>query len=141
MIPIHVPARIHDIANVITKDLLTGTRYLPEDSDDPDEVVDYTSLEPDKKYVPVFTSALAQELKDFIDDLPTIYYLPDSGEYTEFEPEETYDECEECDGDGEDCPHCDGTGEIWHEPEPYRELRRTEVVAMIFGSVIAEHFK
>ncbi len=26
MIPIHVPARIHDIANVITKDLLTGTR-------------------------------------------------------------------------------------------------------------------
>jgi hypothetical protein len=129
---IEIPPYVNVCANMVRYDLLHGPAFarLPEAGieaiTDDDLALLYSDAEESCKagdvVVEVYTSIVADTLRDYIDGLPTLYY-EDSGYCSECEP------CgEEIDGE-------------WYEPADYYKLEPRAVCEALFGRIIAWEFK
>ena len=78
----------------------------------------------------VYAGPVAQALRDFIDDLPTLY-VDEVGFASEYEPQGYWDE------DPEDLDN----EMSWVDPEPYYEVSGADLVSALFGPTIAREFR
>lgn len=151
------PQRIKDIANAIFSDLMYGPKYAVAPGGDwskwtEDYTGDYTQVEELSEHgdpVPVFTSPLAKELRDYLDDLPSeLWYDNQSGCILTSAPEAEFDE-----------EFFNEALEAWkadpdHDEEPQKEdymdepdwseittLDRGIIVEALFGKTIAKEFR
>lgn len=129
----NVPERLQKIANVIRWDLLYGPTYVVAPGDDWSKWTEdchgdhtsYDELEAIGKPVETYASPLAEELRNYIDELPSeIYYDTQCGHVSENEPE-----AEEIDGEVIE--------PVW---EDWYRLERREIVKFLFGNTIASEF-
>ena len=121
---IEVPAHIRAIAQACAYDLNYGPAYC-EDIEPHEFTADSYATFPDDLDSPVelYTSRAADALREYLSELPTLYYEDWSGCVLDSEPEPYVD---------------DETGELI-EPE-YGEIHRSDIVEALFGRTIAREF-
>lgn len=128
-----IPERINKISGVIAYDLMHGPSFVvAPDGDWSKWTVDhhatfYVDLAEYGKPVSTYTSPLADELRDYIREMPsTLYYDIQCGAATDSEPEGYEDE---------------ETGE-WYEPDwgDWMKLETRDIVSYAFGQTIAREF-
>lgn len=129
--------RLKNIASAIASDLLYGPFYVDAPKDGnwenwDEDYRDYTSLDDYENPIELYTSPLADELRNAINDFPTLWYDRESGSVQDTEPKGWYDE-DDLDDEGEP---------TYYEPnwEDYWELETNQVVELVFGSTIAKEF-
>lgn len=128
---VKVPPHIQACAGAIRYDLLWGpsfSRIPPEGIEHftaDDLSTFYSDLEDDPgEITETYCGPVADALKGFIADLPTLYYEEWSGYVYESEPQ----------------PYEDYDHDEWTEPE-YYVLDRQTVVEALFGKTIAREFR
>lgn len=146
-----IPRYIEICADAVRYDLLHGPAWalIPQDDitkfDDENLYATYAEdLEDDKKegdvIVQVYTSKVADALREYIDDLPSdLYYDVQSGELLDREPESFEDEIENPDYDPDDADSEEFIKEIV-EPSEYYAVDRHTIIEALFGKTIAKEF-
>ena len=130
----HPSDRMKRIASIIAFSIQLGPIYVESNviGDGIEFTNDDWGMEPSEMNDPVeiYGSALADELRDFIDDLPSEVWVECGWNVLESEPEGYATEGE----DGE---------EEWIDVEwdDYERLDQREIVECLFGSLIAEDFR
>jgi hypothetical protein len=127
---INVPSHIMAAASAIKHDLLYGPVWVSIPKDIKDFSVDhYSSLQEDLEdidgvIVSLHGSEIYQAFQDFLDTMPTYYYMPEMDYVSENVPEvESID-------DGEDT----------YQEEPYYEISIRDIMHALFGKTIAAEF-
>jgi hypothetical protein len=138
---ISVPDHIRAAANAVAYDLLHGPSYslIPKagiESFDCDCFATFAQDldESEGEITETYCGPVADALRAFIDDLPTLY-VDESGYASEIEPEGYY-----VDLDGEECDS-DVDGAEYVEPGPYYLVDSSSLVESLFGQTIARHFR
>lgn len=137
-----VPPHIMAAASACRYDLLHGPSYslIPTAGIEAFTVDHYASFAADLDaesgaVTETYCGPVGDALRDFIADLPGAVYVDESGYVIgEREPEGEY-----LGPDYEPCSAYDDGAE-YHDPEPYYKVTQRDVVAALFGAVIAREF-
>lgn len=134
-----VPAHIHACAAAVRYDLLHGPAWAAVPATGIEHFTadhfatfreDLAELEAEGCTVSeVYAGPVASALREFIDDLPTLY-ADEDGYVADSEPE----------GFWEDDPEDDGAP-MWIDPVAYSRLSDADVTAALFGQTIAREFR
>lgn len=123
---VNVPDHIKQAAYACASDLMNGPAYSqkPESGNWEDfEEDDWGHVPSDfENPISVYAGPVGEMLRDFINEIPTLYTNQDQDDVFENAPQG-----EEIDGE-------------WCEPEPYFEVSSDQVIEALFGKTIAKEF-
>ena len=137
-----VPAHIQACASAIRYDLMHGPAFaaIGPNGIEAFTIDDFASFAEDLAYeegytiTEVYGGIIENTLREFIDALPSCLYSDWSGCIYENEPEGEWlnDDFEPCDSEED--------GAVYHEAEGVWHFEKQDIVAALFGKIIAKEF-